>query len=33
MPAATLIIVVGAWVGIVLLTGLAYRFNRHRSED
>lgn len=33
MPQSTLIIIIGAWVLLAVLTALAYRFNRDRGED
>jgi hypothetical protein len=33
MPSATLLIVVGSWIVLAVLTVLAYRFNRSRRGD
>ncbi len=33
MPGATILIVVGSWVLLALLTLLAYRFNRGRGKE
>jgi hypothetical protein len=33
MPASTILIVLGSWVAIALLSVLAYRFNRGRGDD
>jgi hypothetical protein len=33
MPASTLLLVFGSWVVLAVLTFLAYRFNRGRSDD
>ena len=33
MPGTTLLVVIGSWLVLAVLTGLAYRFNRDRSED
>ncbi len=33
MPTSTLVVVLGAWFVLALLTVAAYRFNRDRSED
>jgi hypothetical protein len=33
MPSSTLIIVVGSWVVLAVLTVVAYRFNRSRKGD
>jgi hypothetical protein len=33
MPGSTLVIVIGAWLVLVVLTVVAYRFNRDRADD
>jgi hypothetical protein len=33
MPSSTLLIVVGSWIVLAVLTVLAYRFNRSRGSD
>jgi hypothetical protein len=33
MPAETLIVVIGAWLALGVLTLVAYRFNRDRGDD
>jgi hypothetical protein len=33
MPTATLIIVVGSWIVLAVLTVVAYRFNRSQGGD
>jgi hypothetical protein len=33
MPGSTLIIVVGSWIVLAVLTVVAYRFNRSRRGD
>jgi hypothetical protein len=33
MPGTTLLVVIGSWLALAVLTALAYRFNRDRSKD
>jgi hypothetical protein len=33
MPASTLVIVIGAWVLLAVLTGAAWLFNRGRGDE
>lgn len=33
VPLTTLLIVAGSWVALLILTGVAYRFNKTRDDD
>ena len=33
MPTSTTLLVLGSWLLLAVLTGLAFRFNRDRSHD
>jgi len=33
MPYGTILAVFGSWLALAALTGVAWRFNRHRGKD